>query len=373
MTTRGRLLLADGTLFEGISFGAEGVSVGEVVFNTSLTGYQEILHDPSYCRQIVTMTCPEIGNVGVNPEDIESRKVQVAGFVVKEYQDCPSNFRSRTSLGSFLKENNIVAISGIDTRALTRKIRDGGAMMGILSTDASLTQQQLLRQLKKEPGMEGANLVTEVSCRKPYTWTEGEWKLGEGYVGAGFPRPGAETAPLRVIAYDFGIKFNILRGLVNAGCAVTVVPFNTPAEEVLRQKPDGVFLSNGPGDPAAVTESIAIVQNLLGKIPIFGICLGHQILSLALGGKTFKLKFGHRGGNQPVKDLTTGKVEITSQNHGFAVDEKSLKGKAAVTHINLNDKTVEGLRHKEWPIFSVQYHPEASPGPHDSHYLFKRF
>ncbi|MDO8462203.1 MAG: glutamine-hydrolyzing carbamoyl-phosphate synthase small subunit [Deltaproteobacteria bacterium] len=375
----GFLLLEDGTFLQGVSFGAEGESIGEVVFNTSMTGYQEILHDPSYKAQIVTMTYPEIGNYGVNAEDIESPKVHVAGFLVKRYHPTPSNFRSQKSLGAYLKERRIVALQGIDTRALTRHLRDRGAQMGILSTITN-DKKKLRQRLREEPPMEGRNLVGEVTCSKPYHWTEGVWRLGEGYrknvgasLGAPHSRRAQRAAPLRVIAYDLGIKQNILRNLVAAGCDVTVVPSKTTAEEILAKKPDGLFLSNGPGDPAAVTDVIQNTKKLIGKVPIFGICLGHQILALALGGKTYKLKFGHRGANQPVMDLTTSKVEITTQNHGFAVDANSLKKKAVVTHINLNDKTVEGLAHKKFPLFSVQYHPESSPGPHDSHYLFKRF
>jgi len=359
------LVLKDGRTFEGFSFGAEGETGGEVVFTTSMCGYQEILTDPSYDRQIVCMTYTQIGNYGVNDEDMESRMPFVAGFVVREYQDFPSNFRSNGSLESFLKKYSIVGIEGIDTRALTAHLRDKGAMNGIIST-VDFDRDSLLKKLNTFPSMVGLDLVKNVSTDKPYDWSKGLWTLENGYVEK-------SDGKYFIVAYDYGIKFNILRNLVTAGFKVKVVPADFPAEEVLKLNPDGIFLSNGPGDPEPVTYAIENVKKLINKKPIFGICLGHQILGLALGGKTYKLKFGHRGGNQPVKDLTTGKVEVTSQNHGFAVDIDSLKGKAEVTHINLNDNTVEGLKHKEYPIFSVQYHPEASPGPHDASYLFKRF
>ena len=359
------LVLSDGTVFEGKPFGYEGESIGEVVFNTSLTGYQEILTDPSYKGQMVVMTYPEIGNYGINLEDIESRKPFLEGFIVRQYNPAPSNFRSKMTLDQYLKKNKIVGIEGVDTRALTRHLRDHGSKMGIISsTDHDI--KRLLKKVKAAPTMVGLDLAKEVTCAKPYHWTESLWDLESGYgknKGKGF----------KVVAYDFGIKYNILRGLVSAGCDVTVVPATTPAAEVLSMNPQGIFLSNGPGDPEPVTYGIQNIQKILGKVPLFGICLGHQLLGLALGGKTYKLGFGHHGGNQPVMDLTTGKVEITSQNHNFAVDTDSLKGIAELTHINLNDKTVEGLRLKNQPVFSVQYHPEASPGPHDSQYLFQRF
>ncbi len=360
------LALADGTVFEGTGFGATTEAVGEVVFNTSMTGYQEILTDPSYCGQLVVMTYPEIGNVGVNLEDVESSRPCVEGFIVKEYWETPSNWRATQSLGAYLAEHGIPGIQGIDTRALVRLLRDKGNLNGVLST-ADLDRERLVRKAREAPGMEGQDLVRRVTCAAPYDWNEGHWTLEHGYA---IP---SEPGRHFVVAYDFGIKRNILRNLVHAGCRVRVVPASTPAEDVLAMQPDGVFLSNGPGDPAAVPYAIDAVRGLVGKVPIFGICLGHQILGLALGGRTYKLKFGHHGGNQPVKDLTTGKVEITSQNHGFAVDVESLGGKAELTHVNLNDQTVEGLRHNELPLFSVQYHPESSPGPHDANYLFRRF
>ena len=374
------LALADGRTFEGTGFGAEGEAVGEVVFNTSMTGYQEILTDPSYEGQIVAMTYPEIGNVGVNAEDVESRRPFVRGFVVKNYTSQPSNWRSSQALHEYMNAHGIVGIEGIDTRALVRHLRDHGAQQAIIST-VSENADPLIAKAKASPGLVGIDLVREVTCAKPYDWDEGKWQLNAGY------RRRESSAPARksrtedridaprysVIAYDFGIKYNILRNLVEAGCRVRVVPAATSAEDVLALNPDGIFLSNGPGDPDAVPYARENVQKLLGKKPIFGICLGHQIMALALGGKTYKLKFGHHGGNQPVMDLTTRKVEITAQNHGFAVDADSLKGAVEVTHLNLNDNTVEGLAHRELPIFSVQYHPESSPGPHDADYLFKRF
>ncbi|CAG1065163.1 carbamoyl-phosphate synthase small subunit [uncultured bacterium] len=363
------LALADGTVFEGSSFGAEGETTGEVVFNTSLTGYQEVLTDPSYKGQIVTMTYSQQGNYGINPEDVESVKPWVEGFIVKETCLFPSNWRSTESLMGYLMRNRIVGISGIDTRALTRIIRDKGAMQGVISTVEG-DFHKLVKKAQAAPTLVGRDLVKEVSCTQPYEWHGELWDLEKG----GYPKAGKDgTKKFRVVAYDFGVKKNILRNLSAAGCSVTVVPASTPAKGALALNPDGIFLSNGPGDPDAVEYAKETVRELIGKKPIFGICLGHQILSLALGGKTYKLKFGHRGGNQPVQDLTTGKVEITSQNHGFAVDLDSLKDKASLTHINLNDRTCEGIALKDKPVFSVQYHPEASPGPHDSQYLFKRF
>jgi carbamoyl-phosphate synthase small subunit len=359
------LVLADGTVFRGRSFGAQGETAGEVVFNTSMTGYQEILTDPSYRGQLVCMTYTEIGNVGVNHEDVESRRPFVDGFIVKEYWAEPSNWRAQESLGDYLHRFGIVGISGIDTRALVRHLRTSGAQTGVIST-TDLDAERLVRKAKEYPTLVGRDLVREVTCVTPYDWHQGRWGLESGYETA------KDTTRL-VVAYDYGIKWNILRNLASAGCGVRVVPASTPAEDVLDMNPDGIFLSNGPGDPDAVTYAIDNVAKLVGKKPIFGICLGHQILGLALGGKTYKLKFGHHGGNQPVMDLTTRKVEITAQNHGFAVDVDSLKGLAELTHVNLNDKTVEGLQVPSRQAFSVQYHPEASPGPHDANYLFKRF
>lgn len=376
------LALADGTVFTGTAFGAEGETVGEVVFNTSLTGYQEILTDPSYKGQIVTMTCPEIGNVGINSEDVESRQPFVEGFIVKEYWERPSNWRAQQSLAQYMREHHIVGIQGIDTRALVRRLRDYGAQQGIIST-VDLDPQRLVARAKAVPSLVGRDLVKEVTCTESYEWTQGRWELGRGYKekSSEFGVQSSEPQPLVpspqpqffVVAYDFGIKFNILRNLVEAGCQVRIVPASTPATDVLAMKPDGVFLSNGPGDPDAVPYARENVAALVGEVPMFGICFGHQIMGLALGGKTYKLKFGHRGGNHPVMDMKTRKVEITTQNHGFCVDVNSLQGKAEITHINLNDNTVEGLTHSEYPIFSVQYHPESSPGPHDADYLFSRF
>ncbi|MCP3676479.1 MAG: glutamine-hydrolyzing carbamoyl-phosphate synthase small subunit [Deltaproteobacteria bacterium] len=363
---RALLVLADGTVFEGYSLGAEGESVGEVVFNTSMTGYQEILTDPSYRGQIVTMTYSQIGNYGINDEDRESRRPWLSGFVVKEACDYPSNWRMGETLDAYLKRHNIVGIHGIDTRALTRHIRECGAVEGIISSE-DRDFSRLVRCAKESPGLVGRDLVKEVTTQAPYEWSEGAWSLEGGYSEAG------EGRRKRVVVYDFGVKFNILRNLVQSGFDVTVVPAATPSDDVLELNPDGLLLSNGPGDPSAVTYGKENISKLVGKKPILAICLGHQILAMALGGTTYKLKFGHHGGNQPVMDLTTGKVEITSQNHGFAVNADSLKGVAELTHLNLNDRTAEGMRHKKYPLLSIQYHPEASPGPHDAAYLFSRF
>ncbi len=349
------LALEDGRIFKGKSFGASGERSGEVVFNTSMAGYQEILTDPSYKGQIVTMTYPLIGNYGVNKEDVESVKPFVEGFVVKEYSKIASNWRSQTTLGEYLKENNILGIEGVDTRALTLHIRRAGAMKAVLST-IDLDENSLIEKARNSLGLEGVDLVKEVTCKKKYTWSK------------------IDKAGCKITVIDCGVKYNILRELLKYGCQVNVVPASTTAEEILKDKPDGVLLSNGPGDPAAVTYVVETVRKLIGKVPLFGICLGQQMLGLALGGKTYKLKFGHHGGNQPVKDLKTGKVSITCQNHGFCVDIDSLPKKdIEITHKNLNDQTLEGIRHKKFPIFSVQFHPESSPGPHDAEYLFEDF
>src|SRR5574341_89097 len=359
------LALADGMVFEGTSFGAEGEASGEVVFNTSMTGYQEILTDPSYKGQIVTMTYPQIGNYGVNDEDVESARPYAEGFIVKDCFEVPSNWRAKKSLGEYLGEHGIVGIQGIDTRALTRHTRDFGAQPGVISTNDA-DPASLVAKAKKLPIMSGLDLVKDVTCGKPYTWGEGDWDLKTGYGGK-------KSSRYHVVAYDYGIKRNILRLLTAAGCDVTVVPATMPSNEVLAMNPDGVFLSNGPGDPEPVAYAIDNIKNLLGKKPIFGICLGQQLFGLALGGKTYKLKFGHHGGNQPIMDLSTRKVEIAAENHGFAVDMETVKDQVVMTHVNLNDQTCEGFEHKTLPAFSVQYHPEASPGPHDSRYLFARF
>lgn len=366
---RAILILQDGTSFEGSSFGYDGDANGEVVFNTSMVGYQEILTDPSYKGQIVTMTYPMIGNYGVNSEDVESSKPQVEGFIVKEYSRVFSNYRASESLADYLKRHKIPGIEGIDTRALVRHLRDKGAQPGIIST-SDFDLKRLKKKVKALPSMEGQDLVKDVTTDKAYLWKEG----GTYSVSAGAARKNdGKRAKRKVIAYDFGIKKNILRHLVDAGCEVKVVPASTSAEEVLAEKPDGVFLSNGPGDPAAVTYAIANTKKLVGKVPIFGICLGHQILGLAMGAKTYKLKFGHRGGNQPVKNLKTGQVEITAQNHGFAIDPDSMKKAGVMTHLHLNDKTVSGFCKEDEGVLAVQYHPESSPGPHDSLYLFEEF
>lgn len=362
------LVLADGTSYRGWSFGATGTAIGEVVFNTGMTGYQEVLTDPSYCGQIVTFTYPELGNTGVNPEDEESSRPQVKGAIARNICEKPSNWRSTQSLPDYLKQHNILAIYGIDTRALTRKIRSVGAMNGAISTEV-LDPADLLEQIQDAPSMAGLNLVREVTTSTIYEWSDSTDPVWE-YKPV--PKTG-DAEPLTVVAIDFGIKRNILRRLASYGCRVVVVPAHTPADEILKYNPDGIFLSNGPGDPAANAEGIATTKALLtSQKPIFGICMGHQILGLSLGGETFKLKFGHRGLNQPCG--LHQQVEITSQNHGFAIDANSLPdAEVEITHLNLNDRTVAGLRHRSLPLFSVQYHPEASPGPHDADYLFDRF
>jgi len=366
------LALEDGTWFKGVSAGAPGETTGEVVFNTSMTGYQEILTDPSYAGQIVTMTAPQIGNYGVAHADEESGAPKVAGFVMRDPSAISSNWRAQGTLRDYLTRHGIVAIGDIDTRALTRKLRSVGVMRGIIAT-GSQDPQALVERARAIPEMEGSDLVKTVTCPEPYDFST---TLGDAVVEASFGVPPLRRAsrPLRVAAYDYGIKLNILRRLAAHGCEVRVFPAAAPAAELLAWKPDGVFLSNGPGDPAPVTYAIDNIKTLLATdTPIFGICLGHQLLGLALGGKTYKLKFGHRGGNHPVKQLDTGAIEITSQNHGFAVDPESLPATARITHLNLYDGTVEGLAHVDKPVYSVQYHPEASPGPHDADYLFTQF
>ena len=367
----GLLVLADGTRFEGemIGYRAPGVVVGEAVFNTVLTGYQEVLTDPSYRGQLVCMTYPEIGNVGINAEDAESRRVYVEGFIVKEYWERPSNWRSEMPLGKYLEDAGVVGIEGIDTRALVRHLRTRGAQEAVISS-VDLDPDSLVRKAKASPGLVGRDLVKEVTSAEPYDWDFGDWKLGSGHVRV--THDAARDVPT-IVALDYGIKLNILRRLVATGFRVKVLPAASTAEQILAHNPDGVFLSNGPGDPAALPYAYRAIAGVLGKKPVFGICLGHQLLGLALGGKTYKLDFGHHGANHPVMDLRTRRVEITSQNHGFAVNDESLKGRAILSHLNLNDNTVEGLQGTGVPFFSVQYHPEASPGPHDSSYLFARF
>ncbi|MBI3088005.1 MAG: glutamine-hydrolyzing carbamoyl-phosphate synthase small subunit [Candidatus Omnitrophica bacterium] len=352
------LVLEDGTAFRGRAIGADGETFGEVVFNTSMTGYQEVLTDPSYKGQLVCMTYPHIGNYGVNDEDVESHKPWVDGFIVRELSPIASNFRSQTALGAYLTQHGLVALDGLDTRALTLTLRREGSMKGGISTTEQ-DPQALLSRVRESPAIVGTDFVKAVTCQKPFEWPQ---------------EPDIRPRKYHVVVVDYGVKYGILRQLAELGCYVNVVPAFLPADEILAMKPDGVVLSNGPADPAAVTYGIETIRGLIGQVPILGICLGHQLLGLAFGGTTYKLKFGHHGGNHPVKDLDTGKVEITTQNHGFAVDLGSIPDRRVeLTHVNLNDQAVEGMRHKDLPIFSLQYHPEASPGPHDARHLFRRF
>jgi carbamoyl-phosphate synthase small subunit len=359
-----KLALEDGRVFPGLSAGAGGERAGEVVFNTAITGYQEVFTDPSYKGQIVAMTYPHIGNTGLNDDDCESQAFHLEGIVVREMEKIPSNWRSKRTLPELLRGRGLVAAEGVDTRALTRHIRSKGAMRAVLSTE-DLDDASLVKKAKAAPGLSEQNLVERVSCEKPYAWEKGydaPWREGKEV-----------SSRFRVTVYDFGVKLNILRSLREVGAEVTVVPYDASAADVLRKKPDGVLFSNGPGDPENVEPGISAAKKLIGKIPVFGICLGHQILGLALGGQTYKLRFGHHGANHPIKDLRTGKVDITSQNHGFSVDADSLGQDVEATHINLNDQTLEGFRHRSLPVMAVQYHPEAAPGPHDAQWLFGEF
>ncbi|QGQ22632.1 glutamine-hydrolyzing carbamoyl-phosphate synthase small subunit [Gimesia benthica] len=381
MQKTAKLALADGSVFTGTAFGADGEVHGEVVFNTSMTGYQEILTDPSYCGQIVTMTYPQIGNYGIAPEDIESGGIALQGFIVRELCEIPSNYRSTQTLDEYLKAAGVIGLQGIDTRALVRKIRTSGAMTGVLST-VDLDDESLVKKAQSSPQLVGQDLVSKVLPAEAREWDEGLHPLahsssthslsGKTVTNMAEGEDQAESN-YHIVAIDYGMKWNIPRHLKQLGCRVTILPGNCTAEDVLALNPDGVFLSNGPGDPEPLTYAIETIRNLLGKVPIFGICLGHQLLGLACGCKTFKLKFGHRGANQPVLNHDTKQVEITSQNHGFAIDPETMPDDVEVTHTNMNDNTVAGLRHKTHAAFSVQYHPEASAGPHDSHYLFKQF
>jgi carbamoyl-phosphate synthase small subunit len=370
MNSPAKLALEDGAVYSGASIGAAGEVDGEVCFNTSMTGYQEILTDPSYRGQIVAMTYPEIGNYGVNDEDRESQRPQVAGFIVRNQSSIASNFRAHERLDEYLIRSGVVAIAGIDTRALVRRLRKFGALKGVLST-VDLDDASLVAKAKRSPGLVGRDLVREVVPTEARQWVDGlsPWALDPT---AARSHAGQRAAP-HVVALDFGMKWNIPRHLHELGCRVTVLPGTASAADVLALKPDGVFLSNGPGDPEPLDYAVQTIRGVLGHVPVFGICLGHQLLSMACGARTFKLKFGHRGSNQPVQNLDTGKVEITCQNHGFAVEQEGLPATLEVTHVNLNDRTIEGVRHRELPAFSVQYHPEASAGPHDSNYLFRQF
>lgn len=370
----GLLALEDGRVFTGVGFGAQGVQTGELVFNTSMTGYQEILTDPSYHRQIVTMTVPHVGNTGINPEDVESDRIWVSGFIVRALSPIESNWRSQRDLSDMLREQGVIGLSGVETRSLVRHIRERGVMRAAIAHgEAAQDAAALVNIARQSPDMSGWNLVNEVTCAEPYGWMQTSDRAWYQHHGSAAQPASADGQSPLIVAYDTGIKRNILHMLADRGLRVRVVPASTSADEVLALHPAGVFLSNGPGDPAAVTDVVASTQQLLGKVPIFGICLGHQILALALGGTTEKMRFGHRGGNQPVKNMLTGEVEISSHNHGFTVTADSELRGAQITHINLNDQTIEGLRHEALGAFSVQYHPEASPGPHDSLYLFDEF
>jgi len=366
------IALEDGTVFEGKSCGIEGEKEGEIVFNTSMTGYQEIITDPSYKGQIVTMTCPLIGNYGINSEDVESNGPKVEGFIIRELSKITSNYRATDSLANYFRKHNIIAVEEVDTRALTRHIRARGAMKGIIST-TDLDRASLIEKARTSKGIVGIDLVKEITCKEPFIFDENSSEFGVRSSELN-PRFTLHASRLKVVVMDFGVKLNILRMLRKVGCHVTVVPAYTKADDILAMNSDGVLLSNGPGDPEGVPYAIEEIKKLLGKIPIFGICLGQQLLGLAYGGRTYKLKFGHRGANQPIKELDTGKVYIASENHGFAVDMESIKHEPVrATHINLNDNTIEGIEHEAYPVFSVQYHPEASPGPHDSYGLFAKF
>ncbi len=368
-----RLALEDGSVWRGQTFGAAGTRLGEVVFNTSLTGYQEILTDPSYAGQIVVMTAPQIGNTGINSEDDEARRAFLSGFVVRELSPCVSNWRATRSLDAWLAEQDRTGVTGVDTRALTRRLRSGGTLKGALTTDPAPTDADLVAQARAWPGLDGIDLAQTVTCAAPHCWTEPTdpaWEFQQWAAPSGVAVP---PGGFHVVAYDFGIKRNILRRLAAFGCRVTVVPARTPADDALALDPDGVFLSNGPGDPAAVPYAVETVRALLGRVPVFGICLGHQIMGQAFGGRTYRLKFGHHGGNQPVKHLPSGRVEISAHNHNFAVDPESLPPEVEITHVNLNDGCNEGMRHRVYPAISIQYHPEAAPGPHDADLLFAEF